>query len=48
MIQTKDAITTVRALLGTPYVQMDCINLIKAVIRCAPGGEPDYTTAGAH
>lgn len=48
MIQTKDAITTARSFLGTPYAQMDCINLIKAVIRCAPGGEPDYTTAGTN
>ena len=48
MIQTKDAITTARSFLGTLYAQMDCINLIKAVIRCAPGGEPDYTTAGTN
>ena len=26
MIQTKDAIAKVRALLGTPYAQLDCIN----------------------
>ncbi|HIR47916.1 MAG TPA: hypothetical protein IAB89_09730 [Candidatus Caccousia avicola] len=45
MIQTKDAIAKARALLGTPYAQLDCINLIKAVIRNAPGGVPTYTTA---
>lgn len=48
MIQTKDAIARARALLGTPYAQMDCINLIKKVIRDCPGGEADYTTAGTN
>lgn len=48
VIKTHDAITTARSFLGTQYAQMDCINLIKAVIRCAPGGEPDYTTAGTN
>lgn len=48
MIQTKDAIAKARALLGTPYAQMDCINLIKKVIRDCPGGEADYTTAGTN
>ena len=40
MIRTEDAIATARALLGTPYAELDCINLIKAVIRRAPGGVP--------
>ena len=48
MIQTKDAIARARALLGTPYAQLDCINLIKKVIRDCPGGEADYTTAGTN
>lgn len=45
MIQTKDAIAKARSYLGTPYNELDCINLIKAVIRNAPGGVPTYTTA---
>ena len=48
MIRTKDAIAKARALLGTPYAQLDCINLIKKVIRDCPGGEADYTTAGTN
>ena len=48
MIQTKDAIARARALLGTPYAQLDCINLIKQVIRDCPGGEAAYTTAGTN
>ena len=46
MIKTQDAIRTARALIGTPYSELDCINLIKRVIRTAPGGVPWYTTAG--
>ena len=46
MITTHNAIATARGLLGTPYTEMDCINLIKAVIRRSPGGVPVYTTAG--
>lgn len=48
MIDTKDAIATARALIGTPYAELDCINLIKKVIRTAPGGVPGYTTAGTN
>ena len=48
MIQTADAIATARALIGTPYSELDCINLIKRVIRTAPGGVPGYTTAGTN
>lgn len=48
MIKTKDAIREARALLGTPYAELDCINLIKAVIRKAPGGVKTYTTAGSN
>ena len=48
MIQTRDAIARARALLGTPYAQLDCINLIKKVIRDCPGGEAAYTTAGTN
>lgn len=47
-IKASDAIATARALLGTPYAQLDCINLIKRIIRTAPGGVPGYTTAGTN
>ena len=48
MIKTKEAIRTARALIGTPYSELDCINLIKKVIRTAPGGDKNYTTAGTN
>ena len=48
MIKTQDAIDTARTLIGTPYSELDCINLIKRVIRTAPGGVPWYTTAGTN
>lgn len=48
MIKWQDAIREVRLLIGTPYSQLDCINLIKKVIRTAPGGVPGYTTAGTN
>ena len=48
MIKTQDAINAARALIGTPYSELDCINLIKAVIRRSPGGVPWYTTAGTN
>lgn len=48
MIKTDDAIRIARAQLGTPYDNLDCINLIKRVIRTAPGGDPSYTTAGTN
>lgn len=48
MIKTDDAIRVARSLIGTPYSEMDCINLIKKVIRTAPGGVPGYTTAGTN
>lgn len=48
MIKTKDAIRVARSLIGTPYSQLDCINLIKKVIRTAPGGVAGYTTAGTN
>lgn len=48
MINTKDAIAAARALIGTPYSELDCINLIKKVIRTAPGGVKGYTTAGTN
>ena len=48
MIKAQDAIQAARALIGTPYAQLDCINLIKRVIRTASGGVPGYTTAGTN
>lgn len=48
MIKTKDAIAAARKLIGTPYAELDCINLIKKVIRDAPGGVKSYTTAGTN
>lgn len=48
MIKTADAIRIARAQLGTPYADLDCINLIKRIIRTAPGGDPAYTTAGTN
>ena len=48
MIETSEAIRTARALVGTPYSELDCINLIKKVIRTAPGGDKNYTTAGTN
>ena len=48
MIKTKDAIAAARALIGTPYARLDCINLLKKIIRTAPGGVRKYTTAGTN
>lgn len=48
MIKANDAISAGRALLGTPYSQLDCINFIKRIIRTAPGGDAKYTTAGTN
>ena len=45
MIKASDAIAVGRALIGTPYSELDCINFIKRVIRTAPGGNAKYTTA---
>ena len=48
MIDATTAIRTARGLIGTPYSELDCINLIKKVIRTAPGGDKNYTTAGTN
>lgn len=48
MIRSGDAIRAARALIGTPYSEVDCIGLIKRVVRTAPGGVPGYTTAGTN
>lgn len=48
MIQAEEAIRTAREMIGTSYDELDCINLIKKVIRTAPGGDKRYTTAGTN
>ena len=48
MIAASEAIRTARGLIGTPYSELDCINLIKKVIRTSTGGEKSYTTAGTN
>lgn len=48
MIRYQEAIAAARALIGTPYSELDCINLIKKIIRIAPGGVKGYTTAGTN
>lgn len=49
MINSSEAIRIARSKLGTPYGsgpgQLDCINLIKYVIRNAAGGDKKYTDA---
>ena len=48
MIKTAEALRTARGLLGTSYDELDCINLIKKVVRVSAGGEKSYTTAGTN
>ena len=48
MVKTMDAIRTARALIGTPYSELDCIGLIVRVIRTSPGGVGAYRTAGTN
>ena len=48
MIRAEEAIRTAREMIGTSYDELDCINLIKKVIRTAPGGDKRYTTAGTN
>ena len=48
MITTNEAIRMARSLIGTSYETLDCINLIKKVIRTGAGGDKRYTTAGTN
>lgn len=52
MIRAEDAIAKAREMIGTPYGtgvgEMDCINLIKKIIRECQGGVKNYTTAGTN
>ena len=48
MIESSEAIRAARSLIGTSYETLDCINLIKKVIRVSAGGDKRYTTAGTN
>lgn len=48
MIETQEAVRMARALLGTPYGEMDCIGLIVRIIRTGRGGRTGYRTAGTN
>ena len=48
MIQAAEAIRAARGLIGTAYSELDCINLVKKVIRTCAGGDKRYTTAGTN
>ena len=48
MSQAEEAIRAARGLIGTSYETLDCINLIKKVIRTCAGGDKRYTTAGTN
>ena len=48
MITSDTAIRAARSLIGTSYETLDCINLIKKVIRVSAGGDKRYTTAGTN
>ena len=48
MITSDTAIRMARSLIGTSYETLDCINLIKKIIRTSAGGDKRYTTAGTN
>lgn len=48
MIRAEAAIRAARGWIGTDYGTIDCINLIKKVIRTGAGGDRHYTTAGTN
>ena len=48
MIDATTAIRAAREMIGTAYSELDCINFIKKIIRTAPGGDKNYTTAGTN
>lgn len=48
MTKYHDAIRTGRILLGTPYEQMDCMALIREIIKRSAGGVPDYRCEGTN
>ena len=48
MIAAQEAVRTARSLMGTPYSEMDCIALIRTVIKRSAGGVPDYRCEGTN
>lgn len=48
MIKASNAIRTARILLGTPYSEMDCMALIRAVIKRTAGGDKNYRCEGTN
>lgn len=48
MIKAHDAIRSAQARIGTPYSKLDCIALIRDVIKCSAGGVPDYRCEGTN
>ena len=48
MVKAIDAIRTARSLIGTPYIELDCIGLIVRVIRTSPGGVGAYRCQGTN
>ena len=48
MIEAGEAVRTARSLIGTPYEDMDCIALLREVIRRTPGGDGDYRCEGTN
>ena len=48
MITAKEAIRTARSCLGTAYREMDCMALIRSVIRRSEGGAKDYRCEGTN
>lgn len=48
MITAEEAIRTARERMGTAYADMDCIALIRDVIRRGEGGEPGYRCEGTN
>ncbi|MBE5798365.1 MAG: hypothetical protein E7321_00230 [Clostridiales bacterium] len=48
MIRAHEAIRSAQARIGTAYEDMDCIALIREVIRRSAGGVPDYRCEGTN
>ena len=48
MIKANNAIRTARTLIGTPYSKLDCIALIREVIKRTAGGDTAYRCEGTN
>lgn len=48
MVKAKDAISTARKLIGTPYSELDCIALIREIIKKTSGGYASYRCEGTN